>query len=73
MKKLLAFFLILATLLPMTLVVQAAPEQAEKMGFYMVNWEGTETQQPNVYDLPFFWVNGAYLKSGNILGCVWCR
>ena len=71
MKKLLAIFLILATLLPMTLVVQAAPEQAEKKGFYMVNWEGTKTQQPNVYDLPFFWVNSAYLKSGNILGCVW--
>lgn len=55
MKKLLAILLVLAMLLPVGLVTPAQAEEAERKGFYVLNWGGFETQYPNIYDLPFFW------------------
>ena len=56
MKKLMSMLLILAMLLPMGIYARAETAQpAQSKPFYMVNWGGSETQYPNVYDLPFFW------------------
>lgn len=56
MKKLLAIILMMALLLPMGLVTPARAEEAEKKGFYLVNWAGEGNKdQANIYYMPYFW------------------
>ena len=55
MKKILAILLILAMLVPMGMVAQAA--EPEIKPFYMVNWDTFDPEYSNVYEMPYFWVN----------------
>ncbi len=56
MKRLCAMLLTLVMLFALLPAgMQAEAEQATEKPFYMVNWDGYETQYPNVYDLPYFW------------------
>ena len=64
MKKLLAMLLILAMLVPMGVVAQA--EGAEKKGFYMINWSGSEKQREYVYDMPYLWTYKSKLEQGEL-------
>ena len=64
MKKFLAILLILAMVIPMGLVVQAA--EPAKKDFTLVNWgtlpEGEK--YTNVYNAPYYWSNSARIKEG---------
>ncbi len=57
MKKLFAILLVLAMLVPMATVVQAA-ETAETKPFYLVNWSDFDSELTNVYPMPYFWAYG---------------
>ena len=67
MKKLLAFLLVLALLLPMGIAAQA-DETAEKP-FYLVQWGSTLEEQTNVYSMAYLWSNSG--KLNNVLSSVW--
>lgn len=68
MKKLLAFFLVLAMLLPMGIAVQA--EETETKPFYLIQWGDTTEEQTNCYPMPYFWAHEGRLSS-NPLKSVW--
>jgi len=69
MKKIFAFFLILAMLIPMGLVAQA--EEVEKKPFTLVNWGAFEDIDPeivksftNTFYMPYYWSNSGKIKAG---------
>ncbi len=65
MKKLFAILLVLAMLIPMGTVVQAA-ETTETKPFYHVNWSYFDSELDNVYGMPYFWAYG--LQPGDTVG-----
>ena len=70
MKKLFAFLLVLAMLIPMGTIAQAEEAVGTKP-FYMLQWGEFQSDLTNVYNMPFVWTNKAFLNAGNILGSTW--
>ena len=60
MKKILAFVLVLAMLVPMGMMVQA--EEAEVRPFYSIQWAGFESELTYTWYMPYFWANSGRMN-----------